>query len=70
MVLSPEADTMYLSSKSTTFTAALWPTSTLLVLISFGDTMSHTAIERSCGTDVRYTCERYSIYIKTYFKMD
>lgn len=44
---SPEADTMYLSSKSTTLTAALWPTSTLLRLISVGDLMSHTAMERS-----------------------
>lgn len=50
MVLSPDADTMYLWSKSTTFTAARWPTKTLLRLISDGDCISHTAIERSCNT--------------------
>merc|ERR1712055_208594 len=44
MVLSPLAETIYLSSKSTTFTAALCPTRTLLRLISVGLTMSHTAI--------------------------
>ena len=47
MVLSPEADTIYLSSKSTTLTAALWPTNTRRRLISDGDCMSHTAIDRS-----------------------
>ena len=47
IVLSPDADTMYLSSKSTTLTAALCPTSTLLRLMSVGDCMSHTAMERS-----------------------
>ena len=52
MVRSPEAETMYLSSKSTTFTAALCPTNTRRVLISFGDTMSHTAIERSCNQQI------------------
>ncbi len=47
MVLSPDADTMYLSSKSTTLTAARWPTSTRRRLMSVADAMSHTAMERS-----------------------
>lgn len=47
MVRSPEADTMYFSSKSTTFTAALCPTRTLRRLISPAETISHTAIDRS-----------------------
>lgn len=47
MVLSPDADTMYLSSKSTTLTAARCPTSTLLRVMSVGEAMSHTAMERS-----------------------
>lgn len=47
MVRSPEAETMYFSSKSTTFTAARWPTNTLRRLISVGEVMSQTAIERS-----------------------
>ena len=42
MVLSPLAETIYLSSKSTTFTAARCPTKTLLRLISVGLTMSQT----------------------------
>ena len=50
MVLSPDADTIYLSSKSTTLTAALCPTSTRLKLISVGDLISHTAMDRSCKT--------------------
>ena len=47
MVLSPEAETMYLSSKSTTLTAALCPTRTRRRTMSFGDLMSHTAMVRS-----------------------
>lgn len=47
MVRSPEAETMYLSSKSTTLTAARWPTRTRRRLMSVGEAMSHTAIERS-----------------------
>lgn len=47
MVRSPLADTMYFSSKSTTFTAALWPTRTRRSVISLGEVMSQTAIERS-----------------------
>lgn len=47
MVRSPDADTTYFSSKSTTFTAALCPTSTRRRLISFGDVISQTAIDRS-----------------------
>lgn len=47
MVRSPEAETMYLSSKSTTLTAARWPTNTRRRLISVGLTMSQTAILRS-----------------------
>lgn len=47
IVLSPDADTMYLSSKSTTLTAARCPTSTLLRVMSVGEAMSHTAMERS-----------------------
>lgn len=47
MVRSPDADTMYFSSKSTTFTAARWPTKTRRNVISFGDVMSQTAIDRS-----------------------
>ena len=35
MVLSPDAETMYFSSKSTTFTAARWPTRTRRKLISW-----------------------------------
>ena len=49
MVLSPLAETMYLSSKSTTFTAARCPTNTLLKLISVGLTMSHTWKVESCS---------------------
>ncbi len=52
IVLSPDADTMYFWSKSTTFTAARWPTRTLLKLISVGDCMSHTAIDRSCAKKI------------------
>ena len=44
MVLSPLADTMCLSSKSTTLTAARCPTRTLRRLISVGDTISQTAM--------------------------
>jgi len=47
MVRSPEADTIYFSSKSTTLTAARWPTKTRRKLISVGDTMSQTAIDLS-----------------------
>lgn len=47
MVRSPEADTIYLSSKSTTFTAALCPTRTRRRLMSVGEAMSQTAMERS-----------------------
>lgn len=47
IVRSPEAETMYFSSKSTTFTAALWPTSTRRSVISVAEFISHTAIERS-----------------------
>lgn len=47
IVLSPDADTMYFSSKSTTFTAARCPTSTRLNVISVCEVISHTAIERS-----------------------
>lgn len=47
MVLSPEADTMYLSSKSTTLTAARWPTRTRRKVMSVAEAMSHTAMERS-----------------------
>lgn len=38
---------MYLSSKSTTLTAALCPTSTLRRVMSVGEAISHTAMERS-----------------------
>lgn len=62
IVRSPDALTIYLSSKSTTFTAALkgifsffailvsiylWPTRTRRMLISLDETMSQTAMERS-----------------------
>lgn len=47
MVRSPEADTIYLSSKSTTFTAARCPTRTRRRLMSVGEAMSQTAIDRS-----------------------
>lgn len=47
IVRSPDAETMYFSSKSTTFTAALWPTKTRRKLISLGETISQTAMERS-----------------------
>lgn len=47
MVLSPEADTMYLSSKSTTLTAARCPTSTRRRVMSVGEAMSHTAMDLS-----------------------
>ena len=55
IVLSPDADTMYLSSKSTTFTAARWPTRTRLSTISLGAFMSHTAIVRSWTTNTLVT---------------
>lgn len=48
IVRSPDAETTYLSSKSTTLTAARCPTSTLLKLMSVGDCISQTAIDRSC----------------------
>jgi len=48
IVRSPDAETMYLSSKSTTLTAARWPTRTRRNVMSIADCMSHTAIERSC----------------------
>ena len=41
---SPDAETIYLSSKSTTLTAARWPTKTLLNVISVAEFKSHTAI--------------------------
>lgn len=47
IVRSPDAETIYFSSKSTTLTAALCPTRTLLNVISVGEVMSHTAIDRS-----------------------
>lgn len=47
MVLSPDAETIYLSSKSTTLTAARCPTSTLRRVMSVGEAISHTAMERS-----------------------
>lgn len=47
MVRSPEADTIYLSSKSTTLTAARCPTRTRRRLMSVGEAMSQTAIDRS-----------------------
>lgn len=47
MVRSPEADTIYLSSKSTTFTAARCPTRTRRRLMSVGEAMSQTAIDLS-----------------------
>ena len=47
IVLSPDADTMYLSSKSTTLTAARCPTKTRRNVMSLGDCKSQTAIERS-----------------------
>lgn len=49
MVRSPEAETIYFSSKSTTFTAARCPTSTRRNVISVCDVISQTAIERSCN---------------------
>lgn len=62
IVLSPDADTMYLSSKSTTLTAALCPTSTLLRFISVGDCISHTAMERSFKRKT-FMFERYVQYV-------
>lgn len=47
IVRSPDADTIYFWSKSTTLTAARCPTNTRRRLISVGDCMSHTAIDRS-----------------------
>ena len=47
IVLSPDADTIYFWSKSTTLTAARWPTSTRRRLMSVGDCISHTAMDRS-----------------------
>jgi len=52
IVLSPLAETIYFSSKSTTFTAALCPTNTLLSAISVCDVISQTAIERSCKHNI------------------
>lgn len=54
IVRSPDADTIYFSSKSTTFTAALWPTSTLRRVISVCDVMSQTAIERSLNKYINH----------------
>jgi len=48
IVRSPDAETINLSSKSTTLTAARWPTRTRRSVMSIADCMSHTAIERSC----------------------
>lgn len=47
IVRSPLADTIYFSSKSTTFTAARCPTNTRRRVISLGEVMSQTAIDRS-----------------------
>lgn len=47
IVLSPLAETIKVSSKSTTLTAALWPTKTRRRSISVGETISQTAMERS-----------------------
>lgn len=47
IVRSPEAETIYLLSKSTTLTAARWATSTRRTLISRGEIIPQTAIERS-----------------------
>jgi hypothetical protein len=52
MVRSPDAETMYFSSKSTTFTAARCPTSTRRNVISVCDVISHTAIDRSCNINL------------------
>ena len=65
MVLSPLAETMYLSSKSTTFTAARCPTNTLLKLISVGLTMSHTWKVKTCDL-VPMRRSRRSVY---YFRL-
>jgi len=51
IVRSPDADTMYRVSKSTTLTAARCPTSTRRSVMSVGECMSHTAIDRSCTAD-------------------
>ena len=59
IVRSPDAETTYLSSKSTTLTAARWPTSTLRRLMSVGDCMSQTAIERSWPKWSRFTMLPY-----------
>ena len=61
MVRSPDAETMYLSSKSTTLTAALCPTRTLRKAMSEGVFMSHTAMVRSWGTvgSIINTCVQY-----------
>ena len=48
MVRSPDADTMYRVSKSTTLTAARCPTNTRRRVMSVGECMSQTAIDRSC----------------------
>lgn len=47
IVRSPLAETIYLLSKSTTFTAARCATKTRRTLISRGETISQTAIDRS-----------------------
>uniref|UniRef100_A0A182JIZ7 Uncharacterized protein n=1 Tax=Anopheles atroparvus TaxID=41427 RepID=A0A182JIZ7_ANOAO len=65
MVRSPDADTMYFSSKSTTLTAARCPTSTRLSPISIGDTMSHTAIERSCRREREKEGSKTKHYVLT-----
>jgi hypothetical protein len=54
IVRSPDAETMYFSSKSTTLTAALCPTSTLRKAISDCDVMSQTAIDRSWKNKTQY----------------
>jgi hypothetical protein len=62
IVLSPDADTMYLSSKSTTLTAARCPTNTLLRLMSVGDCISQTAMERSYKANGLLPSEKVLVY--------
>jgi len=63
IVRSPDADTMYLSSKSTTLTAARWPTRTRRNVMSIADCMSHTAIERSCtySRTIKVTSDNFTM---------
>lgn len=65
MVRSPDAETMYFWSKSTTLTAARWPTRTRRRLMSVADCMSHTAIDRSWRCKTKHVLDDFLRAMKT-----